>query len=761
MVVIEFFASICRQIADSYFKVVFLALAVVFMAFGPHIFPLKINNTLATLLEQDTPQEKIDNEIKKVFGDLDEVSILAYTSSKLFNYQNLALIKEMTAKISAIDGVRDCFSLSSTPFFRNVLEDGLSTIYSAPLLDSIPQSPEALERLKADALGNKLFVKNIVSPDGNTAAFNIIFQPDVEPFRKEAIVREIRKLALEKEKTADGKFYFTGMHVFMETTGTTMQLDVELFSLLSLVVLFFALLAIFRNIRLAFVGLSSAIISNGLLFVTIHILGRNLSISTTPVPAITMGLALAYSLHFLVAKHEGKIEDPDEIQEMFVGAFFSGLTSIIGFLSLCLNPIPTLQDFGLFAAIGTFFAGWTALFVTYPILKLIDHKPNPHFARRFKFLLRFASARFRRVIITIAILLFAGGALIFRMEVQTDYYRYYLKTSPMTKAVDFVNRTIGGQYPIVVEIDSGKEDGVFSEKVLAFLERFKKSFEGMKGVDKVITYLDLLNEGCRAFDDGPPAFWYRDRQKVSQIAMLVHDANPSLNGYYENPAGNKTLIFVRTNHINSASFLNIYRNIIDFTEKEKPPEWKFQVGGTYLRCVNSADNMAIGQFEGTFWEIIVLFSCAFFIIRSIRLTVIAFLANLLPIFGVYGLLSLIGETLNMGTTMIAAISLGIGIDDTIHFVVRYLNAFRKYHEVTKSTRTVIYSTGVSMFLAASMIACSLLTLAFSNIKPIYQLGIYTVVTMVLCFAANMFLVPVLITSWFRQEKRPKLTINQG
>jgi len=155
--------------------------------------------------------------------------------------------------------------------------------------------------------------------------------------------------------------------------------------------------------------------------------------------------------------------------------------------------------------------------------------------------------------------------------------------------------------------------------------------------------------------------------------------------------------------------------------------------------------MAISQFHGTFLEILVLFTVAFFIIKSMRLTAIAFIANLLPIFAVYGLLSLLGESLNMGTTTIASISLSIGLDDTIHFVVRYISAYQKDPDALRSTQSVIRTLGTKMMLASLMISLAFFTLAFSNILPVFQLGIYTVVTMVLCFLCNMFLVPVLIT----------------
>ncbi|HQG28696.1 MAG TPA: MMPL family transporter, partial [Candidatus Ozemobacteraceae bacterium] len=281
--------------------------------------------------------------------------------------------------------------------------------------------------------------------------------------------------------------------------------------------------------------------------------------------------------------------------------------------------------------------------------------------------------------------------------------------------------------------------------VLQWLEGFKRQCETLTGVNKVITYLDLLNEGYKAYVDDLPAGWYDDPAKVSQIAMIVQDANVDLNGYYRSDNADKTLIFVRTSHINSANFLAIVNRINVLVAEAPLPNARFRVGGTYQRCVNSANSMALSQFQGTFWEVLVLFTMAFFIIWSFRLTVIAFLANLLPIFAVYGILSSLGETLNMGTTTIASISLSIGLDDTIHFVVRYMSAYQKLQNVYRSTREVIRSLGTKMMLASLMISLAFCTLAFSNILPIFQLGVYTVVSMILCFLANMFLVPVLIT----------------
>lgn len=754
---VEALAAFLLERSERGFRLHLAALILLF-AFGlPHLFPIRIDNTLDTLLEQGTEQERIDREIKASFGELDEILILAYHAPDgLFREPTLRLLRDADARLRAVPGVRDIFSLASTPYFENRTVEGELVLFTSPLLDEIPSDEPGLRALEAKARGNGLYRRNILSADGATAAFNIVLAPGLAPAEKERAVRGVRAVARELFLPAPGTFHLTGMHAFMETTGVEMQRDVTNLSMLSVMLLFLALALLFRDLQLAAVGILTALCANGLLFLTLRLLGREFSIATTPVPAITMGLALAYALHLLVARHEGTLDDPEEKHEIFVGAIFSCLTSTVGFASLCLNSIPTLFDFGLYAALGTLYAGGCALFVAHPLLLRVRHDPHPRFARRFKFLLNLATARGRGPILAVSTLFLLGGLLIFRMEVETDYYRYYRDAAPMTRSVDFVNATIGGQYPMVIELDTGVPDGAERADTLAFLAAFKRAFEGRVGVDKVITWLDLLEEGARAFAAEEGDAWRDDPAKVAQIADLVRSANRDLARYYATDDGRRTLLFVRTSHIHSKSFEAIWDGIGEFLARHAPAGAAHRRGGTYYRTVRSADEMAWSQFVGTFTEIVVLFSIAWLIIRSARLTAIAFLANLIPVFGVYGLLSLLGESLNMGTTTIAAISLGIGVDDTIHFVVRYLTAHRRYADPRKSVRHVIRTSAMSMLLASTMIALSFFSLSLSNIKPIFQLGVFTVVTMALCFASNIFFVPVAIGIVFpRAARRPR------
>ena len=748
------FARLIVGWAPRLFGLSVIVLLASFPLLGPRLWPVQINNTLDTLLEQHTPQAAVDRNIQKDFGSLDEIIILVYRDEDLFTEPNLKLVATLTKAIERVDGVKNCFSLANTPFFRNRLEDGESILEVAPLLDEIPTSAEGLEQHRLDAVGNTLYRNNIISRDGKTAAFNIILNDHLAPLEKERVVRDIRQLYGGLAPVPPGQFFFTGMHVFMETTGVQMQRDVMQFSVVSVILLLGALFAVFRSWWLALTALLTAGVANWLLFVGLHFLGRTLSISTTPVPAITTGLAIAYVLHFLTAKREGILGDPAEAEHIVFGNLLSVLTTMIGFLSLCLNPIPTLQDFGLFAGMGTFFAFLAVTLYGFPLLQRLPHQPRKEFGAGAKAVLETFFFQHRRLVVGISVVIFLSGAFLFRMEVQTDYYKYYLRDAPMTKAVDFVNTHIGGQYPIVVDLDTGETEGVYHEKTLHFLEEFKAHCVKFQGVDKIITYLDLLNDGHRGFAGEPEDGWYASRAKVGQIAMVVYDANNDLTSYYVDGEARRTLIFVRTSHINSASFLNIDRGIREFLAKNAPKGITYQVGGTYLRCVQSANRMALSQLYGTFAAIAVLFLVAFAAIPRPRLIFLAFIVNFLPILGIYGLLGLLGETLNMGTTTIAAISIGIGMDDTMHFLARFISGLDAGKTPVESARYVIHSSGVAMILTSAMIALTFLSLSLSIIKPICQLGMFTSVTMALCLLADLFLLPVLAT-WGASMKDPE------
>lgn len=712
---------------------------------GPRIWPLQINNTLDTLLEQGTEQQAIDRSIQETFGSLDEIIILAYHDKNLFSYDNLRLIEKLTDDIESLPEVDNCFSLSNTPYFDNYEEDGDVVISMDPLLHNLKDDPTHLETIKNNAVSNDLFVNNIVSKDGNTTAFNIILDHTLGAFEKEAAVRKIREVYKSYDAEAEGQFYFTGMHVFMETTGEQMQKDVTQFSIFSVILLFIALYTVFRSFPLVFTGILTAVVSNWLLLCTLYYLERTLSISTTPVPAITMGLSIAYILHFIVAKKEGTLSSKEEAGQIFTCNLLSSFTTMIGFLSLCLNPIPTLQDFGLFAGLGAFYSALSAMFIGYPLLSMIKVETTKEFAAPLKNKVEHIFINYRKAVVIVSVLVFLSFGFILRMEVETDYYQYYMRSAPMPQAVDFVNNNIGGQYPIVVELSSDKREAIYDEHVLRFLEDLSDYTMTFAGVDKIISYLDLLNDGCRVFTDEVEPGWYSNRAMVSQVAMMVNDASREINDSYINSRASNTLVFIRTSHINSAEFINIEEGIRNYMAQNTPEGMSYKVGGTYIRTVHSANRMAISQLFGTFIAFTVLFVVAYFAILNLKLILLAFVANLLPIFGVYGVLGILGETLNMGTTTIAAIAIGIGMDDTMHFITRYMSGLEATGDPVKSAKHVIHSSGVSMTLTSGMIALAFLTLSLSIIKPIYQLGVFTSVTMALCLLADLFLMPVLVT----------------
>jgi hypothetical protein len=356
----------------------------------------------------------------------------------------------------------------------------------------------------------------------------------------------------------------------------------------------------------------------------------------------------------------------------------------------------------------------------------------------------------RKTILLISTLIFLSGGLLFTMEVETDYYKYYRKDSPLTKSVDFVNKSIGGQYPVMIELSGKTADSINQPAILKFLEELKKELEPVEGIDKVITWLDFLQEGHTAFANTPPAGWYKDKNKIAQVTMIVEDADKELSRYYINENHNRSLIFIRSSHISTSSFKNVIKKIEQYLEAHPQPGISTRISGTYLRTVESADHMAIGQLRGTFVAIIVIFTVVFLLIGSASLTLMAFIANILPVLGIYGLLAVLGETLNMGTTTIAAIALGIGVDDTVHFLLRFLSEAKRTKNKKEIISKAFDNAGMAILLTSISISVTFLALAGSNIKPLFQLGVFTTAAMGFCLVSDLFLLPILL-DWTVQK----------
>ena len=707
----------------------FLILALISL---PIFRQTSFDNSLQVLYQQGNAIDQKNRAIQKSFGNIDELVVLAYHHPQLFSHQQLQFITTIQNDLIKISGIKSCYSLASIPYFWNQqLADEIIT-HSDPFLSRIPKEPQELADLQKRALNNSTYLKNVISEDGTTAGFNIIFSEKLNSLEKEQVVKKI--IALHQSYQTDGQFYLTGMHVFMESSGRYLQRDILVFTSCLIVVMLLALILLFKNIKAALATLLSAGISILFTVSTLNLLGLDISIATTAVPAIISSLCIAYTIHIFCA-------DIAHLKEVLLSNLLAGITSMLGFASMSINPMPTVKQLGIYLVIGTFYSVIVSTFFSTALKTryFINLKRQSSFPSFNSLLLNIVRTKKTAIYLASFVLLLLGIS-IFHMELDTNYYKYYRQETDLTRSIDFVNQHLSGQYPLIVQLES--QHNIKDSQNLELLQQVSSFARSQKGVDKVLSLIDLLEQAYGAFENPIPPQWHENRELVEEMHMLVESSDRTLLSYYLTSDEKKSLIFIRTNLISSRDYKALQAQLEQFLATLKPIDGKFSVSGTYINIVESADKMSKSQLISSFFAVTAILIVIFLALRTIKFTIIAAIANLLPIIAIYGIMGLMGESINMGTAIIAAMAFGIAVDDTIHFIIRFNYAQRRHNYLPDQAIEHVFRYGITSIIFTSIVVGSgFLVLGLSSFRPVYQLGIYTALTIILCLLIDVIMLP--------------------
>ncbi|OFZ73541.1 MAG: hypothetical protein A2451_01110 [Bdellovibrionales bacterium RIFOXYC2_FULL_39_8] len=667
--------------------------------------------------------------------------MLAYHSPDLFQVSELRFLQQIQENLEIIPGIKSCISLVNVQSFWNEVVGGEIITNTAPFLKELPTNSEELSALKKKALANPLYLKNFISKDGRVAGFNIIFDDGITDLQKEETVKKI--ISTHKSFNRPSQFYLAGMHVFMESTGRYIENDIILYTSLLVLIMFVLMLIIYRNIWASLMILSTVAISNILTIGTVTLLGMKISIATTATPAIITAFSIAYTIHIFSSSNQG-------MNEVLLSNFLAILTTLLGFASMLFSPMPTVNQLGLYLVMGSIYCQLTILLFATPMkLRYFSHLQRNELAIAFTQMCHKFVKTKRLLIYLYALLMFIISFFVLNMKLDTNYYKYFKERSEIVKSVDFINQHLSGQYPIVVKITN--PSGVKNEKTLRLIEKYSNFISTSPDVDKVINYLSLLNEGEKAFSDEIKSNWYLDLRALEEVHMLLEGEDKEMLRYYINSSEDSTLIFVRTKSISSLDFKSIVAQTRQFFAQEQLDNLEISIGGTYLNTVESADKMSASQLTSSFYAISAILLIIFIFARKFSLMLFAGVVNILPIFAIYGIMGIMQEPLNMGTAIIASIAFGMGVDDTIHFIIRYRYAFKKIGSVEQAISLVFFEGVPSMTYTSIVIGIGFLSLALSSFTPIYQLGVYTSLTMLLCYTFDVFVLPRLLYDFEKDE----------
>jgi predicted RND superfamily exporter protein len=727
---------------------------------------LVIDPSTEPMLPARDPAKDIYRAAIRDFGD-DEVYVIAMETQGVFSHENLSALRRVSDEIAKFPEVRDVKSLVRVTSFRWIPADDWIEI--RPLIEEIPADPVALTALRERTIADPLFRRTLVSEDGRTAALNVSFRKltDREFIAADLDGRIERVLATEAR--ADRRFHVAGRPHLKSRVYQLMMRDLRLLIPAAVAGIALVLTFCLGSWRGVVLPLGSVLIATLWTFAAIALLGRPLTILTVILAPNLISIGSVYGVHVITRYEEeapGVAGSPAAalrcLEHVTTPVLISGLTTLIGFGALLVTDVPAVFELGAFSVLGI--ASVTLLSITavpaaLSLLPLPRRSARPGMMRRlstriqavFGFVLRgfnHWSARHSRSVIAVWIALCVLAALaVPRMRVDTDYLSFFDPRSSLRLDFEAVNRLLAGAVPIYVVI-GGDDNGALREpEALRKLEHLERELQSLPGVTHATSIVDLLRALNRAVEADDPAQERipETRAGVAELLQLVPKGDAQRLLTTDHARAN---LVVRTGAVGSEAVLaltsSLERAVAAIGFPERLPA---SVTGNAILLSRSADGIANGQMQAVCLAAGSIFLLILAGLRSLPLAVIAMIPNVVPVLLFFGMLGAGLAPLSLPTSLIGSVALGIAIDDTVHYIVRYRAERLAGRDPDEASRRASQSVGTAIVTTCAMLVAGYLIIACSGFATLRQFGLLSAGTMILCLATDLILLPALLMRW--------------
>ncbi len=608
---------------------------------------------------------------------------------------------------------------------------------------------------------------------------------DIIRLENHNLIVTVRELLKKYEQTTNAKLHLGGANMVADDMVEFVRSDLEVFGIVIVILLIIILYILFREIRWVFLPLFistvSIIITSGIF----GAIGWEITVVSSNFISLQLIMNMSLVVHLIIKYKELLTLHPTHTQELLVTntalamakpSFFVVITTIAGFSSLVFSNILPIIHFGWMMSVGIVIS-LLITFILFPVLLSFMYKSKEdRFAKSdVPFTSKVANIAFgyKKTIlfITIIVVLFSiTGAM--NLRVENSFIDYFKKDTQIYQGMKLIDQKLGGTTPLDVvltfkdnsdkiksidvttnkELDSfedefeltkeDKEKYWFTASKIDTIKKIHTYLESLEPIGKVLSLATLVEVG-KSLNDG------KELDGVTLALMnkeLPEKYKQVILSPYVSIQNNMARISTRV--IDSQEGLQreqlIQKIKKDITKIINPKSEEFRVANLLVMYNNMLQSLFNSQIKTIGLTVIILFIMFLILFKNFKIAIIAIIANIVPVGVIFGFMGWMNIPLDMMTITIAAISIGIAVDDTIHYIHRY----RLELQQTKNVDTAIInghrSIGRAMFYTSTIIMIGFSILVLSNFVPTIYFGLLTMIAMFMAIVADLLLLPVLL-----------------
>ncbi|WP_423247838.1 efflux RND transporter permease subunit [Vibrio vulnificus] len=699
------------------------------------------------------------DEIQTTFAKTDNIAlVLAPKSGDVFDQRTLTQIQEMTEQAWQVPYSSRVDSLANYQHTEAVDDD---LLVEDLLYQSYPLTVERIAKVRTIAMSEPLLVNALVSEKGDVAVINITMQmPGVDETAEvnEVVAYVEQMLSHYRAQYPDVTIYKAGIIAMNHSFAMAAQNDsATLVPTMLLVILVFLTLMLRSFLSV----LATLVVIIGAIVATLGIVGwagMFLHVASVNVPTLIMTLAVADCVHVIASMRHFMRQGMPKSQAIhrsvtlnFVPIIITSVTTAIGFLMMNMSDSPVLRDFGNLSALGVMIACVLSVSLLPALLNLLPVRFSAKQAAKSSDIMdKLADlvVHRRNVLLPLSIVVIAGSAaLIPYNKVNDESVKYFDTSSEFRQAADFMEQRISGMTTMSIAIKTHQSQGIASPEFLAVLGEFTHWLREQPETDHVASLSDIykrLNKNMHGDDNAYYAL-PAERELAAQYLLLYEMSLPfglDLNNQV-NVDKSSVKLQLTVKNLGSAELVALEERLYQWFASHAP-QYQVVASSPSLMFAHIGETNMASMLSTLPITLILISALMIFALRSWRLGMISLVPNIAPAVIGFGLWALISGEINLGLSVVVTLTLGIVVDDAVHFLAKYQHARKAGQNAEQAVRYAFHTVGRALWITTVVLVAGFSVLAMSQFRLNSDMGQLSAIVIFVALVIDFVLLPSLL-----------------
>lgn len=717
----------------------------------------------------DNPQMQAFERMQAQFNKSDNMLVAVVPADgDVFSAEVLTVVKKLT---DAAWQTPYSLRVDSISNFQHTEAQEDDLLVEDLLLDVADLNEEKISKIKKVVLNEPALVKRLVSEDGRMTAVNITVQLPEKNQNQEVADVYSHVAALTEKLAAEHptvQFKLAGVIALNNAFTAEAQHDASLLVPMMFVTIVVILALMLRSALAAFAVVIIIILTITSTLGLAGWAGVFLSTATVNVPTLVMTLAVADSVHLIASTQflmrQGHAKPEAIRQAMLLNAmpvFITSATTAIGFVTLNFSEVPILRDFGNMVAVGVMIA-WLLTILLLPSLLALLPISSGHDSKDFSGMDALAEFVIRRpgpILIGTVVLTLLGGYLTMQNRINDEAVKYFSQNTEYRQAVDLMEERLGGVSLMDFAIETGVESGVNEPAFIAAIDAFGDYLQSLPEVKHVSRISDTYKRLNKSMHGDDPAY-YRlpESQELAAQYLLMYEMSLPFGLDLSNQLDldkSATKVGITMQNLGSKEMTAIEAKALSWFQQQYP-QYQIEASSTALMFAHIGERNMASMMQSLPLAAVLISALLMLSLRSWKLGTISLLPNMVPALLGFGVWQLLSGEINLGLSVVASMSLGIIVDDTVHFLAKYQHARQEGRSAEDAVRYAFHSVGWALVVTTVVLVIGFSVLLLSDFRLNSDMGLLTGIILLIALIVDFLFLPAVL---LKLDRKPYKTLS--